>query len=328
MRKLLFIFLSVSVFSQEKVQFLNVENQQPVAYASIAFGEGFGGYTDTEGYFTFQEKQPYAVSMLGYKTLNVTLEDFKEVILLEAESLLLDEVTITSKSGKQKIIKQKPYWKNATWLDAFTPQIGNEIAVLIPNEKKQEMTLSKISIPIATNPFRIFDKESKNIFKQFEELPYAIVRIRFYSNENKEPHELLYSDEIIANIHNFNEKFSEIDLESHIIDIPENGLFVGIEFIGFADKNQKYVYYPNFRIVERNGKKIKIAHQLGTCIPIDLKKNKNQQTYIRYSDWDNNGEKLPWLPFTEEKFLKLNSEIEKRSSPANIGLGYEFVVYE
>lgn len=328
MRKFLLVFISFSVFSQEKVEFLDAENRQPVAYASIAFGEGFGGYTDSEGYFTFQEKQTFTVSMLGYKTLNVTQEDFKEAILLEAESLLLDEVTITKKSGKLKVSKQKPYWKNATWLDAFTPQIGNEIAVLIPNEKKKDMALSKISIPIAINPFRIFDKQSKNNFKQFEELPYAIIRIRFYSNENNKPYELLYSDEIIANIHNFNEKFSEVDLESYNIEIPENGLFVGIEFIGFADKNQKYVYYPNYYIVERHGKKIKSPYLLGTCIPIDVKKNKSQQTFIRYSNWDNNGEKLQWLPFTEEKFLKLNSEIQKRSGPANIGLGYELKVYE
>ena len=328
MKKLFFLFVSFSVFSQEKVQFLDSENRQPVAYASIAFGEGFGGYTDSEGYFSFQEKQDFRVSMLGYKSLNVTQKDFKEVIFLEVESLLLDEVTITKKSGKLKISKQKPYWKNSTWLDAFTPRIGNEIAVLIPNEKKQVITLSKISIPIATNPFRIFDKQSKDNFKQFENLPYAIVRIRFYSNENNKPHELLYSDEIIANIHNFNEKFSEIDLESYSIDIPENGLFVGIEFIGFADKNQKYVYYPNYRIVERNGKRIKSPYPLGTCIPIDVKKNKSQHTFIRYSDWDKGGEKLKWIPFTEEIFLKINSEIQKRSGPANIGLGYELKIYE
>ncbi|MFA7445397.1 MAG: carboxypeptidase-like regulatory domain-containing protein [Flavobacteriaceae bacterium] len=328
MRKLLFVFISFSVFSQEKVQFLDAENRQPVAYAAIALGEGFGGYTDFEGYFTFQEKQTFTVSMLGYKTLNVTQGDFKEVIFLEAESLLLDEVTITKKSGKRKVSKQKPYWKNATWLDAFTPQIGNEIAVLIPNEKKQEMTLSKISIPIATNPFRIFDKESRKNLNSHEELPYAIVRIRFYSNENNKPYDVLYSDEIIANIHNFNNKFSEIDLESYNIDIPENGLFVGIEFIGFADKNQKYVYFPNYRLIERHGKKIKSPYPLGTCIPIDVKKNKSQQTFIRYSDWDKGGEKLQWLPFTEEKFLKLNSEIEKRKGSANIGLGYELKVYE
>src|SRR5690606_8162757 len=141
----------------------------------------------------------------------------------------------------------------------------NEIAVLIPNEKKQEMTLSKISIPIATNPFRIFDKESRKNLNSHEELPYAIVRIRFYSNENNKPYDVLYSDEIIANIHNFNNKFSEIDLESYNIDIPENGLFVGIEFIGFADKNQKYVYFPNYRLIERHGKKIKSPYPLGTC---------------------------------------------------------------
>lgn len=328
MKKILFLFVSLSVFSQEKIQFLDAENQQPVAYASIAFGEGLGGYTDSEGYFSFQEKQAFTVSMLGYKSLTVTQEDFKEVILLETESLLLDEVTITKKSGKLKIVKQKPYWKNSTWLDAYTPQIGNEIAVLIPNEKKQVITLSKISIPIATNPFRIFDKESKKLFKDFEELPYAIIRIRFYSNENNKPHEVLYSDEIIANIHNFNEKFSEIDLESYYIDIPEDGLFVGIEFIGFADKNQKYVYRPNYRVVERHGQKIKSPYPLGTCIPIDVKKSKSQHTFIRYSDWDKGGEKLKWIPFTEEIFLKIKSDIQKRSGPANIGLGYELRVYE
>lgn len=330
MKKLLFTlitFCSLIVFSQEKIKIVDAQTKEPIAFATIAFGDGLGGYTNENGGFTFDEKQSFSVSMLGYKTLNVSESDFKNSIELEVEPLLIDEVVISNKKGKQKIVKQKAYWKNSTWLDSYTPQIGNEIAVLIPNEKNQEAVLSKIIVPIATNPHRIFDKKSKGYFKHWENLPYSTVRIRFYSNENNKPKEILSSEEIIVNIPNTKEKLFEVNLEKYFVEIPQNGLFVGIEFIGFADENQKYAYRPNFHFTERNGQKIKVATQMAICIPIETKV-KTAKTFIRYSDWNKNGEKLAWKVFTEEIFLKLRQEQEKQKGNANIGLGYELKIYE
>lgn len=330
MKKLLFTlftFFTAFVFSQEKIKIVDAQTKEPIAFATIAFGDGLGGYTNENGGFTFDEKQSFSVSMLGYKTLNVLESDFKNSIELEVEPLLIDEVVISNKKGKQKIVTQKPYWKNSTWLDSYTPQIGNEIAVLIPNEKKQDVVLNKMTIPVATDPIRIFDKKSKGHFKSRDDFPYTIIRIRFYKNENNKPEELLYSDEIVVNVHNSKEKFPEIDLEKYGIDIPENGLFVGLEFIGVTDINQSYVYKPNYYEIERNGIKVRTTIHVNVCIPID-EKSKKQHTFIRYSDWYNNGEKMKWQSFTEEIFLKLKSDQEKRKGPANIGLGYELKVYE
>lgn len=330
MKKLFFTFFtfcSLIAFSQEKVQFLDSETKNPIAFATIAFGDGLGGYTNENGEFTFDKKQKFSVSMLGYKSLSISEEEFKLIIELESQPFEIEEIIISNKKGKQKIVKQKAYWKNSTWLDSYTPQIGNEIAVLIPNEKNQEAVLSKIIVPIATNPLRIFDKKSKDFFKERMDFPYTIIRIRFYKNENNKPEELLYSDEIIVNVHNSKEKFSEIDLEKYGIDIPENGLFVGLEFIGVTDINQSYVYKPNYYEVERNGIKAKTTIHVNICIPID-QKNKKQMSFVRYSDWYKNGEKLKWKPFTEETFLKLNEDREKLKGAANIGLGYELKVYE
>jgi len=330
MEKLLFtlvMFCSLIVFSQEKIKIVDAQTKEPIAFATIAFGDGLGGYTNENGVFTFDEKQIFSVSMLGYKTLNVSESDFKNSIELEVEPLLIDEVVISNKKGKQKIVKQKPYWKNSTWLDSYTPQVGNEIAVLIPNEKNQEAVLSKIIVPIATNPHRVFDKKSKGHFKHWEDLPYSTVRIRFYSNENNKPKEILSSEEIIVNVPNTKEKLFEVDLEKYFVEIPQNGLFVGIEFIGFADENQKYAYRPNFHFTERNGQKIKVATQMAICIPMETK-TKTAKTFIRYSDWNKNGEKMIWQVFTEEIFLKLRQEREEQKGNANIGLGYELKVYE
>lgn len=323
----LFLLFTFFAFSQEKVRFVDAKTKEPIAFVTIAFGDGLGGYTGENGYFDFDKKQSFSVSMLGYKTLTISEEDFRPIIELEVEPLLLDEVTITKKSGKQKIIRQKPYWKNSTWLDSYTPQIGNEVAVLIPNEKNQEITLSKITLPIATNPHRVFDKKSKGLFKHWEDLPYTTVRIRFYSNENDKPKEIVSSEEIIVNIPNTQEKLFEVDLEKYSIDIPQNGLFVGIEFIGFADKNRKYAYRPNFHKTERNGQKINVPTQMAICIPIEAKAKK-QTSCMRYSDWNKNGEKMAWRAFTEEAFLKLRQEGEGQKGNANIGLGYELKVYE
>lgn len=329
MKKLLLIIITTFttlVLSQEKIQIIDAQTQIPISFATITFGEGLGGFTDEKGYFTFDKKQSFSVSMLGYQTLSVSESDFRNNIALEVEPILIDEIVVSNKKGKQKIVRQKPYWKNSTWLDSYTPQIGNEIAVLIPNDKKQNMILSKIIIPVATNPMRIFDK-NKNPFISRDNFPYTIIRIQFYKNENNSPKELLYFDRIVVNVHNSNEKFKEIDLENFGIDIPENGLFVGVEFIGVTDENQKYVYMPNFRNVERNGEKMKVAQHLNICIPID-QKSKKENSYIRYSDWNKNGEKLKWLVFTEELFLKLNKDQLKLKGPANIGLGYELKIYE
>ncbi|HTO36468.1 MAG TPA: carboxypeptidase-like regulatory domain-containing protein [Flavobacterium sp.] len=322
-----FTFCSLIAFSQEKVQFLDSETIEPIAFATVVFGDGLGGYTNENGEFTFDKKQSFSVSMLGYKTLYVSETEFKNTIKLQSEPILIDEVIILNKKRKQKIVKQKPYWSNSTWLDSYTPQIGNEIAVLIPNEKNQDMILSKITIPVATNPLRIFDAKSKNHFKERDEFPYTILRIQFYKNENNSPKELLYSDKIVVNVHHSEEKFKEIDLGNYGIDVPKNGLFVGIEFIGVTDENQKYVYVPNFYEVERGGKKIKVARQLNINIPID-EKSKKPNSFIRYSDWNNNGDKMKWQVFTEEIFLKLNKDRLKHKGAANIGLGYELKVYE
>lgn len=329
MKKLLFTFFtfcSLIAFSQEKVQIIDSQTKKPIGFATITFGDGLGSYTNENGEFIFEKKQNFSVSMLGYKTLSVSETEFKNSIELDIEPFLIDEIVVSNKKEKQKISKQKPYWRNSTWLDSYTPQIGNEIAVLIPNEKNQDMTLSKITIPVATNPMRIFDK-NKNPLKSRDDFPHTIIRIQFYKNENNSPKELLYSDRIIANVHNSKEKFKEIDLENYGIDIPENGLFVGIEFIGFSDENQKYLFVPNFRNVEQDGKKIKVAQHLNICIPID-EKSKKQNTFVRYSDWNKNGEKMKWLVFTEAAFLKLNEDRQKRKGAANVGLGYELKVYE
>src|SRR5690606_27365749 len=329
MKRLLLVFVTTFttlVLSQEKIQIIDSQTKEPIGFTTIAFGEGLGGFTDEEGYFTFDKKQSFSVNMLGYKALFVSEADFRNSIELEIEPILIDEIIVSNKKGKQKISNQKPYWKNSTWLDSYTPQIGNEIAVLIPNDKKEDMILSKIIIPVATNPMRIFDK-NKNPFKSRDDFPYTIIRIQFYKNQNNSPKELLYFDRIVVNVHNSKEKFKEIDLENYGIDIPEDGLFVGVEFIGVSDENQKYVYVPNFRNVERDGKKMKVAQHLNICIPID-QKSKKEHSHIRYSDWENNGEKMKWQVFTEEIFLKLNKDRLKHKGTANIGLGYELKIYE
>ncbi len=330
MKRLLLVFVTTFttlVLSQEKIQIIDSQTKEPIGFTTIAFGEGLGGFTDEEGCFTFDKKQSFSVNMLGYKALFVSEADFRNSIELEIEPILIDEIIVSNKKGKQKISNQKPYWKNSTWLDSYTPQIGNEIAVLIPNDKKEDMILSKIIIPIATNPHRVFDKKSKGHFKHWEDLPYSTVRIRFYSNENNKPKEILSLEEIIVNVPNTKEKLFEVDLEKYFVQIPQNGLFVGIEFIGFADENQKYAYRPNFHFTERNGQKIKVATQMAICIPIETK-TKTAKTFIRYSDWNKNGEKMIWQVFTEEIFLKLRQERERRKGTVNLGLGYELKVYE
>src|SRR5690606_7967147 len=129
--------------------------------------------------------------------------------------------------------------------------------------------------------------------------------------------ELVYTNEIVVNIHNTESKFFEMDLEKYSIDLPENGLFVGIEFIGFTDKNEKYVYKPNFTIIEKGGQKIKISSPLFICIPVEYK-SKTETTFIRYANWEKNGEKSPWNTFTKDRMAIIKSEQTKKNGIMNI----------
>src|SRR5690606_16405849 len=315
---ILLLFSTLRLAAQEKIRIIDIESKKAIAYATVAFGEGLGGFTDEEGYFTFDKKQNFTVSMLGYEALFVSEKNFKEVIELDVQPILLDEIIISNKKGKTKSIKKKAYWKNSDFFEAYNPFIANEIAVLIPNDKKQMAVVNKIIVPIAQNPYRYIKGE---FVDKYKELPYTIARIRFYSNENNEPKELLYTNEIVVNIHNTENKFFEIDLEKYSIDLPENGLFVGIEFIGFADKNEKYVYRPNFAIKEKDGKEIRVSLPLIICIPVE-NKGKAETTFIRYANWEKNGEKNPWNTFTKDGMVRIKSEQAKKNGIMNIGLGY------
>lgn len=320
MKNLLFTFCSLIAFSQEKVQFLDSETIEPIAFATVVFGDGLGGYTNENGEFTFDKKQSFSVSMLGYKTLYVSETEFKNTIKLQSEPILIDEVIILNKKGKQKIVRQKPQFGVKSWFYSANPVIGSEIAVLIPNEKKSNTFLSKISIPVIKQPY-------KNIEINVDNNIYTTIRIRFYSNDKNQPDFLFFDEKIIVNIHNSNEKFFELNLDKYLISLPQNGLFVGLEFLGIADNNQKFIYQPLYEVFNDKGKDIKFSTRLAICLPI-TKKSNQIQTFIRYSDWDNNGQKKKWVSLTEDRAVNLAGNQTNDKGISNIGLGYELKVYE
>ena len=102
MKYISFLIFIISIqlgFSQTFVK--DSLNNQPVSFATIDFGNGYGTFADEEGKFYYSEKlykgiDTLAISALGYKKKKVATNQLGNSVLLNQESSMLEEVIVTA----------------------------------------------------------------------------------------------------------------------------------------------------------------------------------------------------------------------------------------
>lgn len=217
---ILFIYTNF-LFSQNKTCIIvNDNNNLPIEYCNIkVVNKDIGTYSNGNGYFTFNDnnKDSLFITHILYKEITIAVKSIKDTIKLKSKNQFLDEVIISSDKNYtdwSKKRKDKHHWYI---------QPKTEFCVLLEKYKKNE-TLNEIRFPIEYLDYL----KSKAINS-------SIFRINIYDNTNDKIGNII---SVTNNTSTLTEKSNFIQFSlNKPIEIPINGLFIGIEFIGFIDNN-------------------------------------------------------------------------------------------
>ena len=234
------VFLFICGYSQTKVIIVDGITKDPLPYTtiqSISKKEGF--ITDENGFIVLNLSQTDTIhiSYVGYKSINYLvgkITNDKIELFKETGSTLPDVIikkyTPIEKPFRLGFHKLKSSYKLKYGISRNKDNIGHEITTLVefPNENEKYKIL-KVILP--TNKIEKNDP----------------LRLHIYSiNDNGEPFEELLINDVIVN-KGFNLFGNiEVDISNQNIILNSKGVFVGIQKVGFFDKEQKNITYLDF----------------------------------------------------------------------------------
>lgn len=291
MKQVLIIFLSLVSyfsFSQElsKVVIVDSLTKKPIPYVAIKTSAKDGLYSDENGYFFIDKKNinNISISSLGYKTKIISNSIVKDSIFLESEPIVFDEVVLTNNKSKPKVIGLHD--KKKMFGDLIQPK--SELISYVKFKSDFEgYFIEKIHISVES----YFPKRQKSDFDD----KTGIIRINLYHSENEKPKLKFFSSEIIK--FRMDEKNQlVIDLSENLITTDEDGICVGIEMIGYIDKDSK---------INKN------TNESFLRIPLTSKETKDFEKIITYRKNVFNTEELISL----KDFFKNYYKIDKNYQP-------------
>jgi len=225
---LFFLFFLVQLsFGQDvsKLQILDKNTKAPVPYATIVKkNENAGLYADEKGYFdvTFQHNDTLFISCIGYFSKIIPANDVKKqrTIYLTPKTYDINEVVI--KPGDNNIrIKHWGYDKSKSDI-TISNAPGATFVTYIPNETQSKVVLKDIIIPT----------KSKKRLSKAKDIREGYFRLHIFAvNDSGSPGKELLTKDMVYNTSDFSRKF-KIELVEQNIFIPNNGIFVGIEWLG------------------------------------------------------------------------------------------------
>ncbi len=314
----LFVFIVVASTSlhAQTITILDSLNNEPVSFATISFGNGLGNFADEDAQFSFS-KEKYSdvdtlfISAIGYAEKFVLTKKLPETILLRPSVSQLNEVTVSApKDGKFKIKKSKGKTHEdlfASWL----PTVESEVAVLINRFEKKTTQILKLLIPI--NAESKYKSKGKGQFA-------TIFRVNFYQNQNGVPAEPMGYENIVFSVDEKEEKFFELDVLSKFIYIPEEGLFVSLQVLGYENSKGGLAQTKQYREIKTSRGIQKISTSFRPLLPF-TNELPGQKTFVRSIFLT----KKKWQIF-DKNYNKSSKLIQ--SGHRNFGMGAEFKVWE
>lgn len=312
---LLHLIIANTILAQD-IQIVDSLDFSPVPFATISFGNGLGTFADEDGGFSFSKKK-YAdidslfISAIGYAVKSVKVDSTVHKVLLKPEISELSEVIVSApKEGKFKMKKKK----GQTHTDVFAcwlPTVESEVAVLFKRYEDRATQISKLYLPI--NAEREYKSKGKGKFA-------TIFRIQYYENLGGAPGAPIAYENVVFSISEKADKIFELDVSSKSIFIPEKGIFVSIQVLGYANKVGKLVDSKKYREVKTARGVQKISTSFRPLLPF-VKGLPNQSTYVRRIFFNNK----KWQVF--DRTYNKNSNLVETGNK-NYAMGAEFKVYE
>lgn len=209
--------LSFNCYSQGGVV-CDIITKAPLPFVTIS-QNGRGFYSDEAGRFTIRDaSKPLHFYALGYKELgNYTLKGSNDTIRLQPEVINLDEVIVEGRRRKKPELIGLSKQKKAL---SFACMPGLEIAVFIANPLKKEALIHSIDLPVRVRT-----------------VSQVAVRLHLYAKdiETGEPGVEMTHQNIVVPIAKKSDGDIIINVADYGFELPEEGIFAGIEWLGYYD---------------------------------------------------------------------------------------------
>lgn len=270
------LFFALSNLRAQDIQILDSLDRSPIPFTTISFGNGLGTFADEDGKFSFS-KEKYSdvdtlyISAIGYTEKAVVIDPTLQIIALRPEVAILGEIIVSApKEGKFKLKKLKAVTHHdifACWL----PTVESEIAVLFDRYEERPTQIATLYLPINAES----EYESKGKGK------YAtIFRVQYYENHAGAPGPAIPYEDVVFSINEKQDRVFELDLLSKSIYIPENGLFISLQVLGYATDDGKLIDSKKYREVKTARGIQKISTSFRPLLPF-VKGLPNQNTFVR-----------------------------------------------
>jgi hypothetical protein len=193
--------------------------------------------TDLTGSFSISvmETDTLLFSSVGFKMLKLPVSQINSTVFLEESVTILKEVGV---KGKKRL--RSTVIGNIRGRNHFSAKGPNQYAKFLKNELNADGILEELIFYV--DPAYIKDDRAN-----------ATINIRVYANQNGLPGEDLLTENLILSLKRNTNRFS-VDISKYTIPFPQNGLFIGFDFIGYFE-NDNFVPYsrnnrPNGLLVE------------------------------------------------------------------------------
>lgn len=228
MKKLLIIllFAKFNLIAQKECTWKVVDNKTkiPIPYAIIKIADKIF-YTDSIGKCFINKEivlEDIKISCIGYQSQSLfKSKNCEEIIYLNPKEIILPEVEISYKKGRLKTLGSLKKTTNTLAMPNHSI-----IAVYFSNESKNNKIIRKILLPYKTNGV---------ISSSF--------RLHLFSvNKNNIPESELIEKNIIS-LPTDKKGELEFDVSQFNIAIPNNGIFIGIEWLSSERNDGEDIRY-------------------------------------------------------------------------------------
>lgn len=312
------LFTLTDVMAQTAI--LDSETKEPVSFATISFGNGNGVFADDEGMFTFTKSlyhdiDSLHITALGYGKLDVSTVNLDKTLYLQPKEDQLRTVIIhSSKKFKKRTVEafiHDDYHK--CWL----PTIESEIAVYFPKNNDRVIKIATVNLPIKLEASDWNKrKRSSTKVKSFS----TLFLMHFYENDNGIPGKPLIYDQVVFKVTEANNDHFELDVTEHDIYMPENGLFVSIQVLGYADRNGKLLPNKKYREVKTAKGLVKVSTTFRPLLPFTNEISESR-TFVRRIFLNDN----QWVKFDKENISNSNLLLKGQN---NYGMGLGIQVFK
>lgn len=315
--QLSFILYSVLCLSQD-ITITDAQSGDPVAFATISFGDGKGTIADDAGVFRFSRKlykdiDSLHISSIGYEEKALATIDLGDHIKLQPATDQLEAIIISTKlTGKFKKKKLKSI-AHKDYHHCWLPTVESEIAVRFNRIDGKPTQIESLQLPIVKEESQASKKGKLRAFS-------TMIRILFYDVENNAPApQSLYPSTTYIITQN-SEDVVTVDLENLAINIPKKGIYAAVQVLGYTTPDGKLIKAKKYREIHtiRGVKKISTTYR--PLLPF-TDKIAGKKTWVRRVFLKDK----KWMLFDLE-YNHLSALV--RSGHQNYGIGAVLKVYE